>query len=127
MITHIFLKEVSVFNFSQRNPISVKIASNIHIYDMDIYEFIMPDEMVMQAVETACSFFDLPEAPVINSDGVCLGLGSIGGGIVVAKLIDCLVPFGRTPQGKLFKEQKKWQQDSTVLRRRIISSVHGGR
>ena len=39
---------------------------------MDIYEFIMPDEMVMQAVETACSFFDLPEAPVINSDGVCV-------------------------------------------------------
>ena len=39
---------------------------------MDIYGFIMPDEMVMQAVETACSFFDLPEAPVINSDGVCV-------------------------------------------------------
>ena len=57
MITHIFLKEASVFNFSQRNPISVKIASNTHIYDMDIYEFIMPDEMVMPAVETACSFF----------------------------------------------------------------------
>lgn len=40
-----------------------------------------------------------------------LGLGSIGGGIVVSKLIDYLVPFGRTPQGKLFKEQKKWQQE----------------
>lgn len=39
---------------------------------MNIYEFVLPDEMVMQAVETACSFFDLPEAPVINSDGVCV-------------------------------------------------------
>ncbi len=40
-----------------------------------------------------------------------LGLGSIGGGIVASKLIDYLVPFSRTPQGKLFKEQKKWQQE----------------
>lgn len=37
--------------------------------------------------------------------------GGIGGGIVTSKLIDYLVPFNRTPQGKLFKEQKKWQQD----------------
>lgn len=40
-----------------------------------------------------------------------LGLGSIGGGIIVSKLIDYFVPFSRTPQGKLFKEQKKWQED----------------
>lgn len=41
-----------------------------------------------------------------------LGLiGGVGGGIIVSKLIDYLVPFGRTPQGKLFKEQKKWQQE----------------
>lgn len=38
-----------------------------------------------------------------------LGLGSIGGGIIVSKLIDYFVPFSRTPQGKLFKEEKKWQ------------------
>ena len=41
-----------------------------------------------------------------------LGLiGGVGGGIIVSKLIDYLVPFSRTPQGKLFKEQKKWQQE----------------
>lgn len=40
-----------------------------------------------------------------------LGLGSIGGGIVVSKLIDYCVPFSRTPQGKLFREQKKWQNE----------------
>lgn len=40
-----------------------------------------------------------------------LGLGSIGGGIVASKLIDYCVPFSRTPQGKLFREQKKWQNE----------------
>lgn len=40
-----------------------------------------------------------------------LGLGSIGGGIVASKLIDYVVPFKHTPQGKLFQEQKKWQQE----------------
>lgn len=45
-----------------------------------------------------------------------LGLGSIGGGIVASKLIDYFVPFGRTPQGKLFKEQKKWQQEQEEQR-----------
>lgn len=40
-----------------------------------------------------------------------LGLGSISGGIVASKLIDYCVPFSRTPQGKLFREQKKWQNE----------------
>lgn len=40
-----------------------------------------------------------------------LGLGSIGGGIVASKLIDYVVPFKHTPQGKLFQKQKKWQQE----------------
>lgn len=40
-----------------------------------------------------------------------LGLDSVGGGIVASKLIDYSVPFKHTPQGKLFKEQKKWQQE----------------
>lgn len=40
-----------------------------------------------------------------------IGLENIGSGIVVSKLIDYLVPFSRTPQGKLFREQKKWQQE----------------
>lgn len=40
-----------------------------------------------------------------------LGLGSLGGGFIVSKLIDYVVPFGRTPQGKLFKAQKKWQKE----------------
>ncbi|MBQ8360452.1 MAG: hypothetical protein IJX44_00715 [Bacteroidaceae bacterium] len=38
-----------------------------------------------------------------------LGLGSIGGGIVASKLIDYIVPFNHTPQGKAFAEQKKFQ------------------
>ncbi|MBE6318683.1 MAG: hypothetical protein E7081_06890 [Bacteroidales bacterium] len=45
-----------------------------------------------------------------------LGLGSIGGGIVVSKLIDYCVPFSRTPQGKLFREQKKWQKEQEEQR-----------
>jgi hypothetical protein len=40
-----------------------------------------------------------------------LGLGSIGGGIVVSKLIDYVMPFSKTPQGKLFKAQKEWQNE----------------
>ena len=40
-----------------------------------------------------------------------LGLSSMGGGLVASKLIDYLVPFSRTPQGKLFKEQKAWQNE----------------
>ena len=35
----------------------------------------------------------------------------MGGGLVASKLIDYLVPFSRTPQGKLFKEQKAWQNE----------------
>ena len=40
-----------------------------------------------------------------------LGLGSIGGGIVASKLIDYVMPFSKTPQGKLFKAQKEWQNE----------------
>lgn len=40
-----------------------------------------------------------------------LGLGSIGDGIVVSKLIDYVMPFSKTPQGKLFKAQKEWQNE----------------
>lgn len=40
-----------------------------------------------------------------------LGLGSIGGGIVVSKLIDYFAPFSASPQGKLFKAQKEWQNE----------------
>lgn len=40
-----------------------------------------------------------------------LGLGGIGGGIVASKLIDYFVPFESSPQGKLFKAQKEWQNE----------------
>ncbi len=40
-----------------------------------------------------------------------LGLGSIGGGIVASKLIDYFMPFEASPQGKLFKAQKEWQNE----------------
>ena len=34
-----------------------------------------------------------------------------GGGLVVSKLLDYVVPFSWTPQGKLFKAQKAWQNE----------------
>lgn len=40
-----------------------------------------------------------------------IGLGGLGGGIVASKLIDYFVPFESTPQGKLFKAQKEWQNE----------------
>lgn len=39
---------------------------------MDIYEFLIPDEAITSAVSNACSFFGLPEVPIVNSEGVCL-------------------------------------------------------
>lgn len=38
-----------------------------------------------------------------------LGAGIMGGGIIASKLMDMALPFNWTPQGRLFKEQKKWQ------------------
>ena len=35
-------------------------------------DFILPDEMVASAVERACTFFHLPEVPIINSAGSCV-------------------------------------------------------
>lgn len=35
-------------------------------------DFILPDEMVASAVERACTFFHLPEVPVVNSVGSCV-------------------------------------------------------
>lgn len=39
---------------------------------MDIYEFLLPDETITAAVSNACEFFNLPEVPIVNSDGVCV-------------------------------------------------------
>lgn len=36
------------------------------------YDFLLPDEMVLEAVHNACAFFDLPEVPIVNSEGVCV-------------------------------------------------------
>lgn len=38
----------------------------------DTKDFILPDEMVVHAVERACEFFHLPEVPIINSEGSCV-------------------------------------------------------
>lgn len=38
-----------------------------------------------------------------------LGAGIMGGGIIASKLMDMALPFNWTPQGRLFKAQKKWQ------------------
>lgn len=39
---------------------------------MDIYDFLIADEIITAAVSSACEFFDLPEVPVVNADGVCV-------------------------------------------------------
>lgn len=38
----------------------------------DTKDFILPDEMVVHAVERACEFFHLPEVPIVNSEGSCV-------------------------------------------------------
>ena len=38
-----------------------------------------------------------------------IGAGIMGGGIIASKLMDMTLPFNWTPQGRLFKVQKKWQ------------------
>ena len=35
-------------------------------------DFLLPDMMVHEAVHNACEFFNLPEIPIMNSDGVCV-------------------------------------------------------
>lgn len=44
-----------------------------------------------------------------------LGPAGFGGGLVVSKLIDYIAPFELSPQGKLFKEQKKLQLEIDVI------------
>ena len=38
----------------------------------ETYDFILPDTMVHDAIEHACTFFNLPEVPVVDSTGVCV-------------------------------------------------------
>ncbi|MFI3305295.1 MAG: hypothetical protein R3Y68_02135 [Rikenellaceae bacterium] len=38
-------------------------------------DLILPDEMVISAVHSACDFFNLPEIPVLDSDQVCVWNG----------------------------------------------------
>lgn len=37
-----------------------------------IQNIILPDEMVINAVTSACDFFGIPEVPVVNAQGVCI-------------------------------------------------------
>ena len=39
---------------------------------MDIYEFLVSDEAITSAISNACSFFGLPEVPIVNSEHVCV-------------------------------------------------------
>ena len=39
---------------------------------MNIYDFIISDADITTAVSNACSFFGLPEVPIVNSEGVCV-------------------------------------------------------
>ena len=52
-----------------------------------------------------------------------LGLGSNGGSMVVSGLIDYLVPFSMSLQGRLFKEQKKWQQELDEEKMNILERM----
>lgn len=36
------------------------------------YDFLLPDAMVQEAVHNACAFFNMPEVPIVNSEGVCV-------------------------------------------------------
>lgn len=47
----------------------------------------------------------------MNDFFTIFGQGCVGGGIIVSKLIDYVVPFELSPQGKLFKAQKEWQNE----------------
>lgn len=35
-------------------------------------DLLLPDEMVLSAVTRSCNFFDIPEVPVVHSDGTCV-------------------------------------------------------
>lgn len=39
---------------------------------MSIYEFLIPDESITEAVRDACDFFGLPDVPVVDAEGVCV-------------------------------------------------------
>ena len=39
---------------------------------MHIYDFLMSDQSIMDAIGNACDFFNLADIPVIQSDGVCV-------------------------------------------------------
>ena len=56
-----------------------------------------------------------------------LGLDNIGGGLVASKLIDYVMPFGKTPQGKLFKAQQKQQNELEDRRMNFQLELEGRR
>ena len=37
-----------------------------------VNDFLLSDEMILNAVHRACDFFGVPEVPVVNADGVCV-------------------------------------------------------
>lgn len=54
-----------------------------------VKDFMLPDEMVIHAVHNACDFFNLPEAPVLHADQVCVWNGD------GANLYDDILGFNR--------------------------------
>ena len=57
---------IEIFDFS--DDVMENVASEMST----INDLILPDDMVIAAVERACDFFNIPEVPVINADGTCV-------------------------------------------------------
>lgn len=54
-------------------PIDVQNStSDVSYLSNTIQDYMLPDDMVLSAVHTACEFFSIPEVPVINAHGACV-------------------------------------------------------
>lgn len=54
---------------------SMTIVDAINAEIGALNDIILPDEMVVSAVQRACDFFNIPEIPVINAEGTCVWPG----------------------------------------------------
>lgn len=46
--------------------------SPVDAFNASIRDYTLPDDMVISAVNRACSFFNISEAPVVNADSTCV-------------------------------------------------------
>lgn len=61
------------FDFEPTGDVALdQLLHEVHNEIQTTYDFLLPDEMVQEAVHKACTFFDLPVVPIVNSSGVCV-------------------------------------------------------